>query len=1140
MAQVDRWLEKAQLIRRRFAARQDTFGVVHRYPREVKENGVVVDVVEEKSIIPQCENYGNQKLCLIAQRKGGCSECTNRLLTTITDEWVWKHISGEKELVFYLLTSEGIKFGACDFDYNEPFKDALRVAEFSRNLGLPCYIARSSKKGYHLYWFFDAFIPAHLFTSLIVHIYDQLGFYERFQMNPEITLPECFPKQTHFADNKFGNGIKIPMIEPRMKEGFNCFVDDEANPIPLDKQWQYLDGAKEISKDLLEKVLSENKIEIIHAPVTRGVSSSRHMGGSSTRKTPYTPPVNGNFEAVVTKCPALAAFWDKDEGGNYKVTEVPHMVRVASLSLALHTKNGLDIIRGRWSSDRTEKEIQYGIETNQRPWTCQAIQAHGFCHIGVHPKQPCKTKCFDKKPPVLKQDGRLVVNPDGLQPSEWPEPSPIRFAHEGAEKLTYEQIMERLRPLTNRDERPEAYEDLLQGLIKSSRFLKSEERKKVDDFISRNKMLGKREFKQMEKVAERQIKEEETEDKKASLPNFNFDGFEYFIEDGGYTMSYADGKGNRHTRELTNFTINIKEEVEEINSIDDNSTEGEKSIRRRIFVGDILVDKQKKPFRCPAEEWLKSADAFFSMIVRYAGSSVICKRADFDHIKICVTQFSKRSLHVRKKVMDIGHHIYQGADYYLMPNTIVTKDEIKPNSEFEISFEDDIAKQLGFAIVDEAGIKEIGKHIINDYFNSNSRLGAMLAFAHSMGAAVISHMPFNRSPILWLSGDAGGGKSFILESAQCFFGDFRVFKNMGASDKSKLQTAMDYRHALLYVDDYKQSLERYPNEFYKLIQNIYDRTGRSSLKRDGTHRERAVRARGLVSFSGEEYPIQEESGITRMLIAEIGKFKDPVKGERVLEMRSKYSAITAHFVKFIYNIDRSLIKELFMEYIKMFDAPIKDRYENTLRISQNLAFNMVAFKLAMELFYAYGVIHEAAKEQLIREHVRNLENVRTTVCGAASAQKGCKIFLEGVSELLHDRSRYFIEGFPDHEDQSDKFKTAKPLGFWKKETPKSIYLYPQVAYGEVRQMVGKSFHTLQSHNHIGRQLVSQGHISQANYDPSSPTFSKQVKNINGNISRVWIINIDSIGLKDPEVVPEDVPIKKSEASNADDFLKNIQ
>ena len=212
-------------------------------------------------------------------------------------------------MILLMLREEGIRFGACDFDKGDVFDDARAVADLSRSLGIPCYIARSTKKGYHVYWFFSDFIPAHEFTSFIRWVYEEVGFHQRYQSNPEAGMPEVFPKQTVFENKGLGNGIKVPMIEPRMKDGWNCWVDDNGTPIPFDQQWSYFESTNLILPSDFKRVLAEKEVEILKAPASVGRREARQREGKEgeIKQKPF-----GSFWGVVEGCPALQRVLGKE------------------------------------------------------------------------------------------------------------------------------------------------------------------------------------------------------------------------------------------------------------------------------------------------------------------------------------------------------------------------------------------------------------------------------------------------------------------------------------------------------------------------------------------------------------------------------------------------------------------------------------------------------------------------------------------------------------------------------------------------------------------------------------------------------------------------------------------------------------
>lgn len=1122
--QQEVWKQKVDLFRKRFGAREDVFGVKNTYFKTVTDKDTGEKKREEVSVFsPQCENFGNQNLCQISMGTGSCTGCPNKKYQKLTDEWIWKHISGQKDLILYLVRKDGIKFGACDFDYGSHFEDAKTVRDCSLRLGLPCYIARSSKKGYHLYWFFSEPVPAHLFTSLITHIYEEVGFLERYRENASVPLPEVFPKQTVFEESKIGNGIKIPMIEPRMRDGFNCWVDDNAEPYAFDKQWEYFQNCKEVTPDQLNSAIANHNVRIIEAPVGRSSSSARSRLESNGEKKTRTTP-RGDFWKVVLACPSLKQFWEKDEDGIYKFDKtanengVPHMARVASLSIAVATENGVEVVRERWPGDRTEKEIRYAQETEQRPWTCKAMQDHGICKIGVHPKK--HDHCLKKMPPAEMQNGVWVSNPNQLPESEWAEPSPYRFA---SGYMTYDQISDELNRLfAHKSDAnispPLNLAEEFYALLKAAKKLSPEEQKQVQDLITTHKYVPAKELKTLDKRILQEVRTEEHQEKCAQTPHLTFGNNTFFLQDGRYVLSTVDTKGVRHEKDLTNFYIEVKEEIVVYGGIDESEERSEQRVEGRYFKCTIYVDNKKRTFVIRSSEWFRSSESFFGALVEQAGGDLLYNRSDCDHIRNCINHFSKDTKVLRRRVKDFGHYKIKGEHTFITPSVIVTKDQIRPNvNEFDIEFGDDITRMLDFKIIDDEQFKDLALHIINDYFNCNSIVATMTTFAHAMAAAVMSHLPLNKSPVLWLSGTYSSGKSFVAEMAQNFYGHFGSLIGMNTTGKGKLLMAHNFRNALLAIDDFKGALSDHnAREMIQLIHAAYDRSGRQASKQDGTLRKDSSRIRGLIATTGEDFPVQEASAISRMLLVEIGSdCKKIDHGERVKERRHDYCGFTPHFVQFVYNMDEDEVRRIYKEYFNLFETNSKRQKstENSHRISENLAFNMTSFRLAMEMLVVKGVIPVQRKEEFCAMHVKNLEIIRTKITTNVTTQKGANLFLEELQNLLQDPSRYHIINWPAFDPS--EHRNSKPLGFWRKQEPDVVYIFASTAHGEVNVAVKKMGNYLQTKQHIARQLMEDAHIPPGMWDPKNTTYCKHITTPMDSRVYCWAIKLSSLGMARP-------------------------
>lgn len=453
-----------------------------------------------------------------------------------------------------------------------------------------------------------------------------------------------------------------------------------------------------------------------------------------------------------------------------------------------------------------------------------------------------------------------------------------------------------------------------------------------------------------------------------------------------------------------------------------------------------------------------------------------------------------------------------------MPSVIVTRDEIKGNDFMEVSFKDDICKHIDFKVLSESEFKDLAIHILNDYFRCHSQVATMTAFAHAMAAAMTAQMPLQKSPILWIEGDFSKGKTFVGLAAQCFFGQFRDVVGTSGSGKSKVGAADHFRHATLLIDDFKQALDAWgAKDTIGFIQNAYDRSGRTALNRDGKLRERMAKVRGNIMITGEDVAKQEASALSRMIIVNINREGDRDHGNKVIENRNNYCGFTPYFIQYVFQTPERELKALFREYSDLFEKPLRNEstQEGSQRIAENLAYNMLAFRLAMDMLIARGVISVEQRDMYCSQHVKNLEIVRSTVCNYVVAHKASTVFVDNLRDILQNQSSYYIDGLPgtaalDH-------RNGKMLGFWRMTEPEVVYIIPSLAAGALEDHVRKNKGTLQDVQHISRQLVADGHIPEGYYDARENRYTKQIINpVTRMRVRTWAIRCKSLG-----IVPED-------------------
>ena len=1155
------WKQKVDLFLSRFVARQDRFLVrtPHMVTVEDKLTGEV-KLQEKTNAMPACANYGDQSLCLITQNKGGCSTCDHRVYKSVTDGEVWKHLSGSQEMILLMLREEGIRFGAVDFDKGNTFEDAKAVRDLSLSYGLQCYIAKSTQKGYHLYWFFQDFIKPHEFASYIRYLFEELGFYQRYQVMPEVGLPEVFPKQTAFSASNTGNGIKVPMMETKMREGRNCWVDDDGEALPFEKQWPFLESTELILPSLFEQILKDKNVEILEAPASRSPKQARRAAGKEEGTEKPAKPF-GSFWNVVEACPALREYWQKNEKGQIlwdleKPEGLFHDARVASMMIALATTDGVDALKARWNSSKTTQQINHAIGTGYTPVTCRWMQEHRVCHVGKHPK--CGTHCMKKLPPVLYENGTRVINPDGLPEDQWPDPSPIRYATD--RNLTIEDIKERLaeifKSLKESSKKPKLKEgekppppagfvhsnpqERIDGLIRRAYFLGDKPGGKDWDnlrsYLTTNKWMGVRELNDKERSFGKEIADVKDAKVKKNYLSFEHNGRTYILKDNEYYMRWRDAKGNPVETKLTNFHFQIHAEHKSVRAADTDDLHDCLVAEDRSYIVTLHVNGEKFP-ATPNFLDLATPDAFFKCLSKNGGVALFFHRSDFDHIKICIGGFNKDTMVMRQVSKQIGHHRLKGQFVYIMPSVIVDKDSVRKNDELLVEpFEDDVSKSLDFKLLSNDEFKDLARHIVTDYFDCNNSVLTMTLFGHAMAAAITPQIQvaigYTKAPVLWLGGSQSGGKTFAAGAAQNFYGKFDFFQSADGSSKSRLGNGYNFRHAWMLIDDYKKHLvDSSGKEFPRFIQTCFDRAGRSVLQRNGQVRSKVDRVRGLACITGEDVIECEASTISRTLLIDVPYSINKDAGDRVSKRKTEYSGFMPYFIKFVLNLSSEELKNLWDTYYAEFYGAVSERYKNLnpQRTCENLTLTMLAFRLAMEMLVAEGAIPEVQRDELCRRQKINLDIIATTVLNSIEEATGAHVFLDALKELIQNPSKCVVHGWPGYEGLYEG-ANAIQIGFYRERTPGIIYIYPQAAHGLVSEALRKTNNHVQTMRHIARQLYDDGYMVKEKINREKGNYSTQIRGPSKNQVGVWPLSIEALGL-DIKVTRKDGAQQRVEDDN---------
>lgn len=231
--------EKIKLFKSLFKGRMDVFA----YRWESKDG--------RSGYTPACDLEWQKPICQKPLIK--CSECQHRKLSTLTEQVLFKHLSGEKTVGIYpLLQDETCFFLAFDFDKQNWQQDVLAFVSVCKNEKIPVHIERSrSGNGAHVWIFFSEKISAELARKLGMELLTKTHE-QRHQIGID-SFDRMFPNQDTLPRGGFGNLIALPLQLHSKNEGNSVFVDE--NFLPFQDQWLYLSSIQKMSKQEILSLL---------------------------------------------------------------------------------------------------------------------------------------------------------------------------------------------------------------------------------------------------------------------------------------------------------------------------------------------------------------------------------------------------------------------------------------------------------------------------------------------------------------------------------------------------------------------------------------------------------------------------------------------------------------------------------------------------------------------------------------------------------------------------------------------------------------------------------------------------------------------------------------------------------------------
>lgn len=231
--------QRLQIFKSLFRGRDDVYAV--RWESRSGKSGYT----------PACALEWKSSLCQKLNIK--CSQCQHRQLLPLTDETIYRHLSGEITIGLYpLLKDETCWFLAVDFDKKDWKKDIRAFVLACKELNVPFSIERSrSGNGGHVWIFFNESIPSKLARQL-GHFILSNTLSQRYEIGLD-SYDRLFPNQDTLPKGGFGNLIALPLQREPRHQGNSVFIDE--NFIPYEDQWLYLNEVHKLGLQDVKRIL---------------------------------------------------------------------------------------------------------------------------------------------------------------------------------------------------------------------------------------------------------------------------------------------------------------------------------------------------------------------------------------------------------------------------------------------------------------------------------------------------------------------------------------------------------------------------------------------------------------------------------------------------------------------------------------------------------------------------------------------------------------------------------------------------------------------------------------------------------------------------------------------------------------------
>lgn len=1053
----------------------------------------------------------------------------------LSDEDIVKHITGQAPIaIFQKLVDDTIKFAVVDFDHPWDYSHVVEVQTFVwKTLGIPCYMAKSSRKGWHLIFFFSAWLDMRFFTSFWPYVVQETMIdgivlsHTTSSDDKPFLYPEVFPRPASYGDQDpvslTCGAIKPPMVEPRMALGFNAFHKEfEPQPFCVPDQWNYLANTKQIDPDWFINRVKELNIEVVASAKKRARPAPKvddDMGGAVLHDREQKP--KGNFTKVLKSCPALREAYD--------FTGKPsHFQRLALGIIAASCKDGHEHILKlcetnpqNWQREETEKHLKY-ITGRYAPYTCEKLQMMGVCHKGLHPtKGDKKDHCLEPR----EVDGEKIP------------PSPYRFAVQrtAKEDVTFDKLKtvvmagrELIEGAAKRGYRPGTheydsaftkYKEALIDAYHRVNFLKDPQEQATFRTFLDSQDVTKTVLKDVRAEAKKRQRRSAEQEWMNDEHCVNIHGRKYRIKDHhAYVMvKFNEKEGVEEEIQLTNFIVIIEKGKLRMENLANRRFDGAqaRTLSGKIkFKGNRTIDFVDIPttdFESP------SLGRLYDRLANLCEPGAFTYEKRPDDIRNCIKEFNRdrRLGDNYRDILSVDDVGWNG-DVYLVSNAYVSDDTAHPmafdeHATVKLSADEHAfielntsrwkklaissaneSKAPAFDVLSSDRLRSLLDHFFKSFLKWHQPEVTYVGAGFALAACIQRFFPQRVrtiSPSLFFVGEFEGGKSEVIKALQNFYGPYeQVFNWASVSEVNLLNVVHLFKDMVIGIDDYKKSTTGDDSKVIKFIQVVYDRYGRGVHDVYSNETRESKPAAGLFLMGGEDIFESEPSAATRCIFVDFNKYKR-IHEENLEEYmqiqanRKSYSAITANLIQWSLRKAKdnpNMWEEWYQDALNLFGSA-RQESSNATRIINNVSLAHMGFRalltMADEQCQSFGV--EVSKP-LLQQHMINLNKACLGIINDTlrklQEDKASTRFLRDVVELLvSNPNQFYIEGHGTRPNNN----VATRLGWVGERTPDIINLIPDTVVREIcrKHNISGQKKIMQTQRTIGFALLNDGYLA---------------------------------------------------------------